>query len=356
MKCKRPKQRRGQRDMSLAFHEWRFEVGEPDAGIRLDAFLAQRLRWRSRNRIQQAIERERVEIRSFKDARRAPIGRLRAALRLRRGQEVVVRLPAPQTEEEATEPRGEVVVVFEDEHLLAVDKPAASSVYPSRRHRAGSLIEMVHARHRERFGSGGYFPTPCHRLDRETTGLVLFAKCREVRREIGLKLEERAVRKRYLCLVEGIPRTNRGSVDLALGAVAGSAVEIKRGPRRDGLRAHSDWRLLEGLGRFALLELEPRTGRRHQLRVHMAALGHPIVGDKLYAGGDRLFLRSLADELTPEDTARLAMARQALHAWRLEFRLETAGREVRLEAPLPKDMAEFIESCRNQGVHAAAGG
>lgn len=344
MKSNWPKQRRGQRDMSLEVQEWRFEVGRPDAGSRLDAFLVERLRWRSRAGIRQAIETDRVEVLPFKEPQRAPQGRLRPGLRLRRGQEVVVRLPSPQVEEGAQEVPWAANVIFEDDHLLAVDKPASTSVYPSRRHRTGSLIEWVHVRHRERFGAGGFFPTPCHRLDRETTGIVVFAKSREVRAEIGLLLEQAKVRKRYLAIVEGQPDGDCGIVDLALGRSEDSDVEIKVAPRTDGRPACSHWQVLRRFPSMSLMELEPKTGRQHQLRVHMAAIGHPILGDKLYAGGDGVFLRSIGDGLTAEDVAGLGLARQALHAWRLEVRLDSLGRDLRLEAPLPDDMAQMLES------------
>ena len=356
MPLKRPKERRGQRDMSLDVHEWRFEVGAPDGRARLDAFLRNRLRWRSRTRIRAAIEEGRVEILPFKEPQRAPVGRLRAGLRLRTGQEVVVRLPAPQAEPEAAQPVSSAAVIFEDEHLIAIDKAPFRSVYPSRRHRADSLIEWVHARHRDRYGSRGHFPSPCHRLDRETSGLVLFAKSRVVRSEIGALLEQRAVRKTYLALIEGIPPASRGMVRLALGSAEDSRVEIKVGPRSDGRPAESAWRVVRRLSGFSLVELEPRTGRRHQLRVHMAELGHPIVGDKLYSGDERLFLRSLAGELTERDVSRLGMNRQALHAWRLEFFLESVGRDIGLEAPLPIDMREFLKRHEPEGCLAAQAG
>ncbi|MCP4203489.1 MAG: hypothetical protein GY769_16345 [bacterium] len=186
MRSRQRKAPRGQRDMSRRVQEWRFEVGSPDHGRRLDSFLSTRLSWRSRQRVKQAIDSASVEILPFKDPQRAPVGRLRSGLRLRVGQEVVVRLPAPQAEVEDGGVRADPAeVVHEDEHLLAVNKPPHRNVYPSRRHRANSLIEWVHSRHREQYGSAGYFPTPCHRLDRETSGLVLFAKSREVRAELS---------------------------------------------------------------------------------------------------------------------------------------------------------------------------
>ncbi len=333
--------------MSSPLHEWRFEVGSPDHGSRLDSFLSDRLRWRSREGVQEAIGSSRVQVLPFKDPQRANVGRLRSSLRLRLGQEVVVRLPAPQAEVEEPVKPAPVAVIYEDEHLLAIDKPAHRSVYPSRRHRSGSLIEGVHLRHRSEWGPGGYFPTPCHRLDRETSGLVLFAKSRRVRSELSLQFEERLVRKRYLAVVEGRPDETSGVIDAALGPAPSSEVDMKVGLVPGGQEARTEWRVVRSIGDVSLLELEPKTGRRHQLRVHMASIGHPLVGDKLYGGGDAVFLRSLDGELSGSDRARLGLERQALHAWRLELRLKflRPGEtfELNLEAPLPADIRGFLD-------------
>ncbi len=359
----RPPQRkapRGQRDMSRSVHEWRFEVGLPDHGCRLDSFLSARLAWRSREQIKQAIESERIGIDPFKDKRRASMGRVRPSSRLRLGQEVIVRLPAPQAEVEgrgaAAEP---ATVVYEDDHLLAVNKPPHRNVYPSRRHRANSLIEWVHLRHRGEHGSAGYFPTPCHRLDRETSGLILFAKSREVRAELSRLFEDRALHKLYLALVEGCPAGGRGVIEGALGSDVSSRVAMKVRVCSDGRPASTHWRVMRTLGRFSLLELEPQSGRRHQLRVHLASLGHPIVGDKLYGGGDALFLRSLAGQLTVEDHEKLGLGRQALHAWHLEFCLDSMGSSFRFEAPLAEDLTRWIDNLEPSEVQCsklAAGG
>lgn len=347
----RPRQRkaaRGQRDMSLSVDERRFEVGTPDHGVRLDAFLGERLSWRSREQVQTAIVDGAVEILPFKDRQEAEIGRMRPSLRLRLGQEVIVRLPSARAEAgPGLPPAAPARVIHEDADLLVVDKPPERNVYPSRRHRGNSLIEWVHARHRRLHSESGYFPTPCHRLDRETSGVVLFAKSREVRSELSRRFEERTVRKLYLAVVEGCPATEGGLIDGALGPDPTSSVEMKVAVSSQGQPARTKWRLLRAFGEHSLLELEPRSGRRHQLRVHLASMGHPIVGDKLYGGGDELFLRSLADELTREDLALLGLTRQALHAWKLEFELDCRGTDYRFEAPLPPDMANWIEKLEN---------
>ena len=331
--------------MSQPIQEWRFEVGSPDHGNRLDTFLVERLSWRSRNRIQEAIRGKRVEVLSHKDPQQALVADLKPGLRLRRGQEIVVRLPAPQAEPGAGQrlwQPPEIPLVHEDDALLAVNKPPHLNVYPSRRHRAGSLIELVHEAHRERHGTVDYAPTLCHRLDRETSGIVLFARNRVARAEISRQLEEREVAKTYLALVVGTMSESDGRIDLPLGRDNASAVEIKTVVTETGQPAVTRWRVARELGDRTLLELTLETGRQHQLRAHCAAIGHPIVGDKLYLGGDDMFLKSLDGPLSEGDFALLGLDRQALHAWRLRLTHPGTGQPLDLEAPLWPDMAGLL--------------
>ncbi len=348
---------RGQRDLSLPWQEWRFEVGEPEHGQRLDVFLAERLPWRSRTAMRDDLVPDGpVRVLPHKDPQQAPVAAVKPGLKLRKGQEVVVRLPAPgagEGAEPAAEPAEapELEVVYEDEWLVAVNKPPGVAVHPSRGHLTGSLIHLVHERHRALGGGEGAMPTLCHRLDRETTGLLLCAKDRRARTRIGRAFEQRRVKKTYLALVEGLLAEDEGVVDRPIGKALGAEVRLKMAVREDGVGQHAvtRWRVVsrhpgskaarpprdveapEGL---TLVELRPETGRQHQLRVHMAALGHPIVGDKLYLGGDEVFVRAVSGELTPDDEARLGLSHQALHSWGLELEHPYTGFPLRLEAPL----------------------
>jgi RluA family pseudouridine synthase len=182
----------------------------------------------------------------------------------------------------------------------------------------------------------------CHRLDRETSGLVLFAKNRRSRAEISRQLEERQAEKAYLALVVGRMSADKGRIDLPLGRDSASAVEIKTVVTSAGQPASTEWRVVRRLDDRTLLELLPRTGRQHQLRAHCAAIGHPIVGDKLYLGGDDMFLKSLDGPLPEEDFASLGHDRQALHASVLTLTHPTIDERLRLEAPLWPDMAQLI--------------
>ncbi|HJM39069.1 MAG TPA: RluA family pseudouridine synthase [Planctomycetota bacterium] len=343
------KKRRGQRDLSLPFVEQVFDVGEPEHGSRLDSFLATRVSWRSREGVRKFIEQGWVEVLSGKDPQKAEIGSIRRGLKLRMGQEVVLRTPAPKPDANipATNPGEDFLeCVFEDDWLVAVNKPPNISVHPSKGHLTGSLIHLVHERHRRHFPNAEEVPTLCHRLDRETSGVMLCAKDQLSRTRIGRQFEARTVQKTYLALVVGEIPGDNGVMDQPLGKLNDSAVRLKMGVRMDGegQASQTEWSVIqrypasEEVGPRTLVELRPKTGRQHQLRVHLAAMGYPIVGDKLYLGGDDVFIRHVSEELTQEDYALLGMGRQALHAWKLDVEHPMTGKRVVFEAPLWPDM------------------
>jgi len=350
------KKRRGQRDMSLPYKELRFEAGAPDHGVRLDAFLTARVAWRSRANVQRLIDDGLVSVLPHKDPQAAPVGSIRTGLKLRDGQEVVLRTPEPgataaeliQDGATAAASDGEALslpVLFEDEWILAVDKPPGISVHPSKGHLRGSLIHRIHVWQRATGPGGAEVATLCHRLDRDTSGVVLAAKEQLSRTRIGKQFEARTVVKTYLALVAGEVAAESGTIDLPLGSALTSEVRLKMAVRydSDGLPSLTEWSVVRRVPGRTLLELRPRTGRQHQLRVHLAAIGHPIVGDKLYLGGEEVFLRNLNEGITAPDRALLGMDRQALHAWKLEIEHPMTGRPLVIEAPLAADIRAALE-------------
>jgi len=209
-------------------------------------------------------------------------------------------------------------VVYEDENLLVINKPAGLVCHPTKNGERSSLI----GRTRLYLPEGGSTHL-VNRLDRETSGLVVVAKNSVVAGELGKILEARAMQKEYHAIVHGHVSANTGLIDQPLGRDEQSAVAVKDRVRPDGAAAQTEFavkRRFERGGRpFSLLKILPRTGRKHQIRIHLAFHGHPIVGDKLYGGDEDLYLALVQDRLTAEQRDRLIFEHHALHADTLKF-------------------------------------
>lgn len=325
-----------------------FQLPASEVAIRLDAFLKQRLPWRSRASVQRLIQEGYVLVSPAPlDPGRAPAQReagveRRAARILRHGARVVVVIPPELRLPETLAEPGTLAILFEDPDALAVDKPAGQPVHPSGRHLSGTLIQQVHAR----FCSGEHLSVPvrlCHRIDRETSGVVLLAKGERAHRRIRRQFDGRTIEKEYLALVHGTPERDAGTIDLPLGPAHASRVHVKIAVQQGGQSARTDWRVLERRRDLALLSCTPVTGRQHQIRVHLAAIGHPIVGDKLYGEDEELFLRNAERSLAAEDLAVLRLPRQALHSHRLAWRSPTSGERCQAVSPLPQELRALLE-------------
>ena len=209
-------------------------------------------------------------------------------------------------------------IIHEDADLLVINKPAGLVCHPTKGDAWSSLISRV----RLHLGPDAR-PHLINRLDRETSGLVLVAKSETAALELRRIWEGRQVQKEYWALVHGHVAAERGTIDAPLGRDNESIIAIKDRVCAEGAAARTDFtverRFTRDAGNFTRLKVMPHTGRKHQIRIHLAHLGHPIVGDKLYGGDDDLYLALVEDRLTPEQRQRLILPHHALHARELKF-------------------------------------
>jgi 23S rRNA pseudouridine1911/1915/1917 synthase len=245
---------------------------------------------------------------------------------------VVLRVPPAEEVELVPQPMP-LSVVYEDDDLIVVDKPAKLVVHPAPGHESGTLANALLARYPDLPIDEDGRPGIVHRLDKDTSGLIIVAKDDASRRNLQGQFKEGQVDKIYLALVEGTVEPERGIVDAPIGRDPKNRKRMAV-VRTGGRQAVTEYRILEHLGGFTLLEVRPRTGRTHQVRVHLAFVQHPVVGDRVYGRRKQ----------------RLAVERQFLHAHRLSFLLPTSGQAVELESELPVELASVLQDLRKPTV------
>jgi 23S rRNA pseudouridine1911/1915/1917 synthase len=294
-------------------------------GERLDVFVTRRLPALTRSRVRRLIDEGLVTV-----GNRLPG---KAGVKLEGGEPVRVTIPPP----ERARPEPEAMplrIVYEDEDLLVVDKPAGLAVHPSPGHGSHTLVNAVLAHCPDLSGVGGERrPGIVHRLDKDTSGLIIVAKHDAAHLSLSRQLKERRVEKTYIALVEGRIEPPEGVID----------APIARDPRHrkrmsvveGGREARTRYRLLREVDGRSLLEVRPESGRTHQIRVHLAALGHPLFGDPVYGR---------AGTTAP-------VGRQFLHAQRLAFRHPRTGERLELEAPLAEDLARALAEFEGARTH-----
>jgi 23S rRNA pseudouridine1911/1915/1917 synthase len=314
--------------------------------VRLDAFLARFLHWRSRSSIQELIRDGFVAVDPSDPAHPAGRGRFepeqRPGRKLLHGSRVRIEIPEPLRIQRVVSASSELTVLYEDGQILAVDKPPLLPVHPSGRHLADTLIQRVHARYGQQEERREFRIKLCHRLDRETSGVVLLARDPVSHAALMGQFEHRDVEKEYQAIVRGAPSADSGVVRFDLGPAVHSEVHIKMAAVPQGLPSVTHWRVLERYEDCALVSCRPETGRQHQIRVHLDAIGLPLVGDKLYGVDEQLFLRAAAGDLTRAELQALGLPRHALHNHRIVVQNPVTGERVEVRSPLPEDMQQYL--------------
>ncbi|MBN2193927.1 MAG: RluA family pseudouridine synthase [Polyangiaceae bacterium] len=330
-----------------------FRVPPESAGRRVDVFIASQLRNTSRTRARAIVENSAFT----PDGRRlCPSDRLRAEDRV-----VLWRPPFEVEDEEPIELRS----IYEDDSLLVIDKPPLVAVHPTARYYRNTVIKRLSAKRPETFLS------LIHRLDRETSGILLVAKTAEADRAFKRLLEDRSiaaaaerlddaeltrdwqaaarrgaaladrVHKTYLAITWGEPPEGTIDAPLEVDPTNPLRVKMRIARRGQGMEARTEVSVLERRQGYSLVACRLLTGRQHQIRIHLAAQGTAVVGDKLYGPDERMHARGADDELTLEDLGRLELPRQALHAHRYQLPHALTGRTLDLIAPLAPDLARF---------------
>ncbi len=305
--------------MEESFKTFVFTV--ESGGERLDRLIVDAIGDMSRTAVQRLIKSGMVSVGGRDD--RPP------GYRPHPGETIVVRIPPPP--EATTEPENiPLDVLYEDDDLIAINKPAGMVVHPAHGHRSGTLVNAVLARWPQTAAVGGRDRSGIvHRLDKDTSGVILIAKTEKARNSLATQFLNREVKKKYLALVEGHPPGEHGIIEAPIGRDPRNRKRMAVVP--NGREAVTGFRVLERFENHALLELTPRTGRTHQIRVHLAFIGHPVVGDTVY--GRR--------------RPTIEIGRFFLHAASLTVRSPSTGDILTFTAPLPPELQLVLDALRS---------
>ena len=304
------------------------------AGWRLDRALAASIPTLSRERLKSLIRSGAVD--SGGTLLRDPALKVRGTENLQ--------LAVPEPEPARNEPQDiPLRVVFEDEHLLVVDKPAGLVVHPAAGNRDGTLVNaLLHHCGGSLSGIGGVArPGIVHRIDKDTSGLLVVAKTDVTHEGLARQFAAHSIDRRYLAIVSGVPKTADGTVDAPLARSAANRKKIAIVAGRRGKRAVTHWRRVSVLRDAALVECRLETGRTHQVRVHMASIGHPLVGDPVYGRAGKTHGKLLKE---------LQFHRQALHAAELGFIHPVTERRLSFASAMPADMQQLFKALGVSGL------
>ena len=326
--------------MDAASGLFEFLVAEGEGGARLDRYLAERpelvAAHLSRSRIKALIEEGQVSLRGA--VMRDP------AKKLAPGDAVTLLVPPPAP----AEPQAEniaLTIVYEDDHLIVIDKPAGLVVHPASGHENGTLVNALIAHCGESLSGVGGVKKPgiVHRIDKDTTGLLVVAKTDAAHHGLSALFADHgrtlSLTREYLAFVWGVPDRAHGTIETYLGRHNIQRERMAVVPESRGREAITHWEKVADYGVASLIRCQLETGRTHQIRVHMAHIGHPLIGDATYGAGFKTKVTKLSEDAR---AAVAALARQALHAATLGFEHPITGEEMMFESELPEDLAALM--------------
>jgi 23S rRNA pseudouridine1911/1915/1917 synthase len=319
-----------------------FVVKARMVGKRIDAYLSHRYPDYSRSVMQKVIDAQAVLVNG------QPV---KASYKVRLDD--AIRVWLPELADDAPVPEDiPIEVVHDDAAFTVVNKPAGMVVHPAKGHWSGTLVNALQFRFDSLSTVGGeHRPGIVHRLDRDTTGLLIVARDDRAHRQLAAQFEQRTIHKEYLALVSGVPERDSDYIERPIGAHPTNREKMAiRLPEDGGKEAVTFYQVVDRFRAHALVRCKPQTGRTHQIRVHLAHIGHPIVADKAYSGRDRLTLGDVLGDASAADADRVLIDRQALHAHTLRFQHPLTGEALELVAPLPEDFSRALAALRRGGT------
>lgn len=311
-----------------------FQVLEKDQGKRIDQFLSEAGLNLSRSQAKHLIEQRHILLNGKPT---------KPSAHLREGDRVQGTLPAPQFLSLTPEPIP-LSVLYEDSSIIVIDKPPGMVVHPAPGNPTGTLANALLSHCIDLAGINGVLrPGIVHRLDKETSGVMVVAKDNEAYHQLVKQFKNRTIKKTYLAIAFGNLKQDEGQIDLPIGRHPDQRKKMSIRTTR-GRAALTRWKVLERFGSFTFLEIHPQTGRTHQIRVHLSAMRHPLLGDPLY--GRKGKAGTIQDLPVRESIKK--MTRLALHAHQLGFHHPRTGEKVQFVAPIPQDMEETLGCLRSQ--------
>lgn len=305
--------------------------------LRLDHYLTSQFTDLSRSLIQKAIEAGEVLLNGKPT---------KASAKVRNLDHIRIRLPEPT--HDIPQPEDiPLEILYEDEYLALINKPPDMVVHPAKGHWSGTLVNAIQFRFpRLSTANGAYRPGIVHRLDRDTSGVILVAKEEQTHRDLSLQFELRKIHKTYEALTAGVPDRDSDYIEGRIAHHPRDRVKMMvTDDDDDGKEACSYYEVRERFRGFAYCQISPRTGRTHQIRVHLASIHCPVLADKVYSGRDCLRLSDLKPDTGPEHD-EILLSRQALHARRLRFFHPRRRQIVEAEAPLPSEFEKTLTALR----------